>query len=612
MKNIFSIIIFIFLFDLILFGEIFSSESSILPPSNITAEVKEDEIKIFWDRPSEKIKGYKVYRNDDDMTTDEWEELVDTTENFYIDKNLPSGKTFYYFITAYSDNESVDSDIFSISTKAMPSILSTVDVSALEIEKIDLEKIFSANYKYYIENPVANISIKNNTDKDILKVKITFKIADYMDFPSQRIVDVKAKSSANIPIFATFNNKILEIGEDTPLQSEIKIIYQTGDGEKVITKNVPVLIYSKNALMWDDKRRIATFVTPKDDVLKDFARGVVQQYVKENEEIPLPQNLLVAREIFSALSVYGITYIPDPTNPYQVTSEQKDKIDYVQFPRETLKHKSGDCDDLTCLYAALLENIAIQTSLIDVPGHLFVMFDTEIDEIDEDEFGFPKDMYVKYKGTLWIPVEATLIGSSFLKAWQEGAKQFKKWEKEKNIDIIDLRSAWNVYKPATLPPSKLEYPFPTKEQIESKFKNEIEEIITLKLNNLCRLPKSVIDINPYDVQALLQLGIIYAENKMYDEAEKYFQKVLEINKNNAVALNNLGNIYLLKDNFDKAIEFYTKASEADPKDPEILVNLSISQYKKGLIKDAKITFQKAKKMDRNIVYGYSELEDLLK
>jgi len=46
------------------------------------------------------------------------------------------------------------------------------------------------------------------------------------------------------------------------------------------------------------------------------------------------------------------------------------------LPRETLRLRTGDCDDLAVLYAALLENVGIDTALVDVGDHVLTMFDT--------------------------------------------------------------------------------------------------------------------------------------------------------------------------------------------------------------------------------------------
>src|ERR1035438_8268043 len=49
-----------------------------------------------------------------------------------------------------------------------------------------------------------------------------------------------------------------------------------------------------------------------------------------------------------------LTYVQNPNDPYQVKSGKTNMVDYVQFPRETLERKSGDCVDLVGFYVANL------------------------------------------------------------------------------------------------------------------------------------------------------------------------------------------------------------------------------------------------------------------
>jgi len=139
-----------------------------------------------------------------------------------------------------------------------------------------------------------------------------------------------------------------------------------------------VTLYERHAMTWDQKDKIGAFVTPKDPAVADFSRLVIQPYVDSYPN--LHSSIVYARAIYAALGVYGLSYIVDPSSPYQEFSGNTARVDYLQYPRDTLARKSGDCDDLSILYAASLENIGISTALIDVPGHVFIMFNTGVPE----------------------------------------------------------------------------------------------------------------------------------------------------------------------------------------------------------------------------------------
>ena len=50
----------------------------------------------------------------------------------------------------------------------------------------------------------------------------------------------------------------------------------------------------------------------------------------------------------------------------------KNAVDFLQFPRQTLVYGAGDCDDISILYNSLLESVGIRTAFITIPGHKLV------------------------------------------------------------------------------------------------------------------------------------------------------------------------------------------------------------------------------------------------
>ena len=56
---------------------------------------------------------------------------------------------------------------------------------------------------------------------------------------------------------------------------------------------------------------------------------------------------------------------------------------------------------------------------------------------------------------VWIPVEATLVATSFSEAWAEGARKYREAAAKKEVKVVSLRQAWERYPPATLAPAAL-------------------------------------------------------------------------------------------------------------------------------------------------------------
>ena len=89
-----------------------------------------------------------------------------------------------------------------------------------------------------------------------------------------------------------------------------------------------------------------------------------------------------------------------------------DVVDSVSLARETLKVRGGDCDDLTVLFCSLLESVSIPTAYILVPGHIYAAFDTGVPAAAWQDVHPERRMTFAFDGSLWVPLEVTLIEKS--------------------------------------------------------------------------------------------------------------------------------------------------------------------------------------------------------
>ena len=116
-----------------------------------------------------------------------------------------------------------------------------------------------------------------------------------------------------------------------------------------------------------------------------------------------------------------ITYVPDPNNPFGRMSETREAVDQVQYPRQLMTSRTGDCDDTSVLYCSLLENLGVPTAFLDGPGHILMLFDTGLHARNHQVLAVDESYYVVRGERVWIPVETTMLGRSFSEAWLEGA-----------------------------------------------------------------------------------------------------------------------------------------------------------------------------------------------
>jgi tetratricopeptide (TPR) repeat protein len=268
--------------------------------------------------------------------------------------------------------------------------------------------------------------------------------------------------------------------------------------------------------------------------------------------------------------------------------------------------KSGDSDDLSTLFAACMENIGIDSALVDVPGHMFVLFNTGVAAADKITLGFPNGLMVLYQGTVWIPVEMTMVGTSFTRAWQKGAEEYRDWVAGDKVNIINVQKAWDEFKPITLPGSG-ESVKVKRDEIEAAFKGELDALARRRLAYSSAEYREALKRTPDDLTALGQLGILYGENGLFDEALEQFQKLLALDKTNTLALNNIGNISYLQGRLDDARQAYEAALRSSPGEPGIMVNLARVSLLAGKKEYAKTLFLDAAGIDPRVIRQYADL-----
>jgi hypothetical protein len=538
------------------------------------------QVRMSWTAADAKyFSAYRIYQKDGETFT----KIGEVAQpEFTKDALSPETKYTYYVSTFSSDGTESDKVAVDATTQIF-------NRPPLDIEVVQLRDVFSNSYKIYERDGIGRVKLTNNTNKTMARLKVTFQLKDFMDFPTEAKLDkLLPGASEEVALKAVFNNSILTLTEDSSVQAMIEASYFDNGKRVSYSKNPTVNVYDKHRLTWDVRERYATFITPKDAPVMNFARSIATQYKETRDEIQR------AAVLFDALGVYGLTYIPDPSNPYQVSSGKVNTVDYVQFPRETLERKSGDCDDLVGLYSAALESMGIDTRVLEVPGHMLMMFSTGI---AADNDGYTMDnMYVVYDDQLWIPVETTLLGSAFVTAWEKGSATYYKW-KDKGLTVLDVHSAWEAYKPATLPDSTWKPGNVMRAEIEKKFPTDYMSILKISSQTKTRLYLGVIKKNPSDVDAHLQLGIILAKLGDRKEAMKYFDKVINLEPKNAAALNNRGNLFMIDDKYQDAQKSYLAATQVSPKDANVWINLARAYKATGDTKKAKVAFVKAKSLD---------------
>jgi len=572
-------------------------------PTTLSAVTGEGFVTLKWEPVKTRFPArYVVFRSTPLGEVQKVKETVDTT---ITDDTLVANTTYTYTVAAQSVQGALSVPSASVLAMAKP----LVSGPRLEISSAQIDDIFSAHYKYYSRVPAGRVVIRNNGSSPVQKLKVSFAIQGYMDYPSETsIAELHSMEEKEVPFLATFNNHILEITETTPIQAQVKLTYYSGDQETSFERNLPFKLFSRNSIRWDHKERFASFVTPNDPTVIDFARGLAVPFGEAHRGAPMPASVITAWSVFSGLGTYGISYVPRPNNPYDRVSLDSSTVDTLQFARETLARKSGDCADVVALLASALESMTVTTCALDAPGHLFLMFDTG--ETRKDALGLPDTMVVSYAGSYWIPLEATMLGSSFQEAWKKGAEEYHRWSGLGQMHPIDIHQAWRTYEPATLPEAATAPKPPARETVEEKFLPDWKALVDLKWQTVATEAKQDSLANPSSGQPWLRLGFLAVDFHRLEDAKDYFMKARADNATASAAYNNLGNLAYIKGDLESALSNYTQAREKDPSDAQISLNIVRVHLKQGHLQRASADYEKAIALDKTLKDQFPDVSAL--
>ncbi len=316
--------------------------------------------------------------------------------------------------------------------------------------------MFPVFYAWYDANPLGTLTLKNGGKDAITGITVSFFMKKYMDAVVSSAVPGRLEPGKElvVPLKAIFNESILGIDTLTKKQAQITVDYQVGNEKKQAKVNPSVSLEGRNGMNWIDDRRAAAFVTQKDQPVIVWARNVWSAVQGEGSKV-IDENLRKAMAIHEAIRLYQMVYSKDPQTPYTGSAEKKADVDFLQFPRETLQYKIGDCDDLSILYCALLESLGVETAFITVPGHIYTAIRSRRDARRRlaRSTSTPTTLS-STEDKAWVPVEVTKLGDAddFVEAWSTGAKEWsRRAVEEGQAALIPLRAAQSEYAPVNLP-----------------------------------------------------------------------------------------------------------------------------------------------------------------
>jgi hypothetical protein len=470
-----------------------------------------------------------------------------------------------------------------------------------------IQSIFPLFYSYYDKNPLGEVAIVNSSSSDITDVSVSFFVPQFMEQPkvSWSAESLSAGEKAEAPLYALFKDSIFSVTEGTKVAGEIVVDYKYLGQEKKDKVPVTVVVNNRNGMTWDDTRKAAAFVTSMDTTVRSFSLPVAAMS-RTSGNLAVNAAFRAAVALFDALKVHGVGYVSDPVAPFETKSADREAVDYLQFPVQTLAFKGGDCDDLSITYAALLESAGVATAFITVPGHIYVAFDLGMGAAEAKGYFKDPSSFISRDGEAWLPVEITRVQDGFVRAYQTGAQEWLASAPSGKAEFYPIRDAWKRYAPANTGEIVKNAPtFPSDANVAAAYKAEMQRFFIAEFQPRIDAIKAEMARKKSEAEQVRlrnRLGVLYARFGMLDDARKQFEAILAAKGDGApqavsvMALINLGNIAYLTGKYERAFEYYGRALSYQADNATALLGYARASYELGKKPEANSALQGLRKV----------------
>jgi hypothetical protein len=319
------------------------------------------------------------------------------------------------------------------------------------VEAVTVDQI-TANYVYTSElvTPIAHlygtfiddfvvVTITNNNSAAV-KVVVTSEINGYTDTATDTVM-VNPKGTEEVRQNPRLTTSAID-GLNSQHQADLHVVVSyldAGQPRTVLDQTSETLVTSRRDVPWtikgmtqqEDYNLVAAMVTPTDPSVEHLIRDAANYdpthqmaagYDSEND-----QNGTVLQRLAdvwqSETTDFNLTYINTPITFASGSSQR------IRLPGEVLDQSSGNCIELTLLYASVVEGLGMQPVIIIIPGHAYVA--VRVDDTNASYYF----------------IETTLIGqATFSDATATGLSEWQKAQPhveagEAEYGWVDVKSA---------------------------------------------------------------------------------------------------------------------------------------------------------------------------
>ncbi|MBI5529490.1 MAG: hypothetical protein HY897_24460, partial [Deltaproteobacteria bacterium] len=305
----------------------------------------------------------------------------------------------------------------------------------LVVESFEAAQVFPARLPVYREKGIGNLTIRNTGRQKVTDAEVRFLLKDAV-VSSVKVAEIAPGKAAAVPVTLSELPKGSESGTQY-LQLAAAVTYRTGETYGKTDAFAPLIVHQRETIDWSEPLSVASFIDASNPTVRAVATKALSLAKPAGAA---HKKIAQAGAIFDALWHKPLQYVAD-----SVATNFGNSIDSVQSPAQTMARGAGDCDDLTVLLASLFESVGLATAIIITPSHVLLGVESGALSGGHLPLGLPKAAFVNVDGALFIPLEATAIGSGFAEAWKKGVEVAGR-EKGKAA-AFRTRAAWRQYPP---------------------------------------------------------------------------------------------------------------------------------------------------------------------
>jgi len=198
--------------------------------------------------------------------------------------------------------------------------------------------------------PLAQITIRNRGTLRAFNLKIRSSVLGYSGTVLKEIGTLSSNENITINITQPLTKSVLDLTNDTTTKMSLTIEYLSSGSPKSLAASKEIVISERNRFDWDIPVAASTWVNPQEQSIIDFADDATlkAQIIDDTDRER------AARQVYNHLQAYGL----------ETEAQGMCYSDSLAFPAETLAGKSGDCGDVSVLYASLIEAAGLRSTII--------------------------------------------------------------------------------------------------------------------------------------------------------------------------------------------------------------------------------------------------------